>query len=127
MPDAPQFTLAPFTIDVTSAVLEEYSTVLARNDGWAVKLDLLVTNRDSQSLAVGPGIGIDVADAECQVGSINHENRDDPAWEQLPQSTLLRAGASARMKVYVGCRHADKLGRELELSFGSTKLVLRRP
>jgi hypothetical protein len=90
--------LAPFTIDVTSAVLDEYSTVLAKNDGWAVRLDLLVTNRDSRSLAVRPDIGIDAADAECQVGAINHENWNDPAWERLPQSTLLRAGASARMK-----------------------------
>ena len=124
-PDALQFTLLPFTIDVTNAVLEEHYTVVSK-EGWAVKLDLFVTNRDSQALAVRPDIAIDVADAQCQVGSITHENWDDPAWERQPQSTLLRAGASARMKVYVGCKHADKLGGAFHISFGSTKILLRR-
>lgn len=124
-PDAPQFTVAPFSIEVTNAVLEEHYSVVSK-EGWAVRLDLLVTNRDSQPLAVRPDIGIDVADAQCQVGSITHENWNDPAWERLPQSTLLRAGASARMKVYVGCKHADKLGGEFHISFGSTKILLRR-
>jgi hypothetical protein len=125
VPDAPQFTMAPLTIDVTSAVLEERYNVVAK-DGWAVMLDLLVTNRDSQSQAVRPDIGIDVADAQCQVGAITEENWNDPAWERLPQSTLLRAGASARMKVYVGCEHADKLGSAFEIAFGSTRILLRR-
>jgi hypothetical protein len=122
---AQQFTLVPFTIEVTSVVLEEHYNVVSK-EGWAVKLDLLVTNRDRQSLAVSPDIGIDVADAQCQVGAIIHENWDDPAWERLPQSTLRRAGASARMKVYVGCKHADKLGGAFDISFGSTKILLRR-
>jgi hypothetical protein len=124
-PEVPQFTLAPFTIEVTNAVLDEKYNVVSK-EGWAVRLDLLVTNGDSQSLAVNPDIGIDVADAECQVGAINHENWDDPAWEHQPQSTLLRAGASARMKVYVGCKHADKLGGAFHISFDSTKILLRR-
>jgi hypothetical protein len=124
-PDAPQFTLAPFTIQVTSAVLNEYYNVVSK-DGWSVTLDLLVTNQDSQSLAVRPDVGIDVADAQCQVGSITEENWNDPAWDRLPQSTLLRAGASARMKVYVGCKHADKLGGAFHISFDETKILLRR-
>jgi hypothetical protein len=125
VPDAPQFMLAPLTIEVTNAVLLEHYNVVS-NDGWTVALDLLVTNQDAQSQPVRPDIGIEGAEAECQVGSLIDENGNDAAWERLPQSTLLRAGASARMKVLVGCNHADKLGGAFNISFDSTKLLLRR-